>query len=53
MSTLHVIEDGSPVLGRLKRWVGAIAAHRAMTIAVSDAQRQWYLDMSGEDPAGS
>ncbi|MEK7252213.1 MAG: glycosyltransferase family 4 protein [Actinomycetota bacterium] len=52
VSTLHVIEDEVSVLGRLKRWVGARSRRRtaAMTIAVSDAQRQWYLDMSGEDP---
>ena len=52
VSTLHVIEDGVGALGRLKRAIATRSRRRtaAMTIAVSDAQRQWYLEMSGEDP---
>ncbi|MBI5156903.1 MAG: glycosyltransferase family 4 protein [Acidimicrobiia bacterium] len=52
VSTLHVIEDDVAALGRLKRAIAMRSRRRtaAMTIAVSDAQRQWYLAMSGEDP---
>lgn len=52
VSTLHVIEDQVSGLARVKRWLGTRSRRRtaAVTIAVSDAQRAWYLDMSGEDP---
>ena len=45
VSTLHVIEDDVSGGPRFKRWVGAQARSRfaARTIAVSDAQRDWYL----------
>jgi glycosyltransferase involved in cell wall biosynthesis len=52
VSTLHVIEDVPGVLGRVKRRAGARARTRraARTIAVSDAQRAWYLAAVGGDP---
>lgn len=45
VSTLHLIEDTVGGVGRLKRGMGAAARmHTAgRTIAVSDAQRSWYL----------
>jgi len=53
VSTLHVIEDRVGLLGRMKRAIATRSRRRtaAMTIAVSEAQRQWYLAMSGEAPA--
>ncbi len=53
VSTLHVIEDRVSGLGRFKRGLATRSRRRtaAMTIAVSQAQRRWYLEMSGEDPA--
>lgn len=53
VSTLHVIEDAVSGLGRLKRWMATRSRLRtaAATIAVSDAQRTWYLAMSNADPS--
>lgn len=53
VSTLHVIEDRA---GRVETWKRDLAlrsrtATASLTIAVSEAQRQWYLDLSGADPA--
>lgn len=53
VSTLHVIEDR---VGRVEAWKRDLAlrsrrATTALTIAVSEAQRRWYLDLSGADPA--
>lgn len=47
VSTLHLIEDARGTLARLKRAAAAQARVRAAarTIAVSDAQRAWYLDL--------
>jgi len=52
VSTLHVIEDEVSGLARLKRRLATRSRRRtaAVTIAVSDAQRNWYLAVSGEDP---
>lgn len=52
VSTLHVIETAAWGLARLKRGIATRSRRRtaAVTIAVSDAQRDWYLAMSGEDP---
>ena len=52
VSTLHLVEDGVTGLGRMKR---NLAARRrmetaAITIAVSAAVRDWYLEAFGEDP---
>lgn len=46
VSTLHVIEDRTTRLGRGKRGLAAAARRStaARTIAVSDAQRRWYLE---------
>jgi glycosyltransferase involved in cell wall biosynthesis len=46
LSTLHLIEDAPSPLGRAKRRLTATARTRtaARTIAVSDAQRTWYLN---------
>ncbi len=46
VSTLHVIEEGRlGLLGRVKRVAAALAriSTAARTIAVSEAQRRWYL----------
>lgn len=45
VSTLHLIEDGPTPVGRVKRRLAAAVRRRraALTIAVSDALRQWYL----------
>jgi glycosyltransferase involved in cell wall biosynthesis len=45
VSTLHVVEDRPRAIGRVKRNLGARARRiaAATTIAVSDAQRTWYL----------
>ena len=47
VSTLHMIEADPTPLGRLKRAVAAHARSRAAdrVIAVSEAQRQWYLEV--------
>lgn len=52
VSTLHVIEDRVSLLGRFKRWLAIRSRRRtaALTIAVSAAQRDWYLSVSGESP---
>jgi glycosyltransferase involved in cell wall biosynthesis len=51
VSTLHLIEDVTGLIDRLKRRAGARARTRraALTIAVSDAQRAWYLRELGGD----
>jgi glycosyltransferase involved in cell wall biosynthesis len=53
ISTLHQLEDSVNVLGRFKRRTGLIVRQRmvAKTIAVSDAQRRWYIDFSGVAPS--
>lgn len=45
VSTLHVIEDGGGPVEGAKRWLAGQARCRLAdrTIAVSDAQRAWYL----------
>jgi glycosyltransferase involved in cell wall biosynthesis len=52
VSTLHVIEDTPYPLSRLKRRLAAQARLRTarITIAVSEAQRTWYLRTFGADP---
>jgi glycosyltransferase involved in cell wall biosynthesis len=51
VSTLHVIEDDVGGVRRFKRWAGVRARRRAaLTIAVSDAVRDWYLSMAGASP---
>ena len=54
VSTLHVIEDRPSPLGRGKAELAAIARRStaARTIAVSDAQRRWYLDSLRVPPSG-
>ena len=49
VSTLHVVEDGVRGIARAKRSLGAWARRRGarMTIAVSDAQRSWYVHGPG------
>lgn len=49
VSTLHVVEDRVSGLGWAKRSAGAWARRRGAhtTIAVSDAQRTWYVDALG------
>lgn len=53
VSTLHVIEDTVGRIGRWKRNLAVASRRRtaAVTIAVSEAQRRWYLAVSGEDPS--
>ena len=54
VSTLHVIDDGRTPLLRLKRRLAATArlSTARATIAVSDAQRRWYLSaFPSADPA--
>lgn len=52
VSTLHVIEDVTTPQAAAKRWLAAKVRDRvaARTIAVSDAQREWYVDHFGVDP---
>ncbi len=51
VSTLHVIEDAPTVVGRVKRGLAAAVRSRARcTIAVSRAQRQWYLQTFSRHP---
>lgn len=52
VSTLHVIESDVSWPKRLKRDLATRSRKRtaAMTVAVSDAMRQWYLNESGESP---
>jgi glycosyltransferase involved in cell wall biosynthesis len=54
VSTLHLIEDGPTPVGRMKRRLAATVRrrHAALTIAVSDALRQWYIAEFGV-PASS
>jgi glycosyltransferase involved in cell wall biosynthesis len=52
VSTLHIVEDApTGVLGRYKRAAGLAARRRtaARTIALSGAQRRWYVDLAGGD----
>ena len=53
VSTLHLIEDGVGWLAARKRNIAIRSRRRTTrrTIAVSDAVRDWYLDVSGVDPA--
>jgi glycosyltransferase involved in cell wall biosynthesis len=52
VSTLHLIEHGLPLVGTAKRWAAARTRERsaAKIIAVSDAVRRWYLDLTSTDP---
>jgi glycosyltransferase involved in cell wall biosynthesis len=52
VSTLHVVEEAVSGVARLKRNLAArIRVRRAaLTIAVSGALRDWYLEFSGADP---
>jgi glycosyltransferase involved in cell wall biosynthesis len=52
VSTLHVVEDRPRGVARAKRYAGARVRQRgaAITIAVSDAQRDWYLSALRGDP---
>jgi glycosyltransferase involved in cell wall biosynthesis len=53
VSTLHLVEDAVGRFGTWKRDL-AIRSRRAtatLTLAVSDATRDWYLGVSGADPA--
>lgn len=52
VSTLHLIEDGVGWLAARKRNIAIRSRRRSTqrTIAVSDAVRDWYLDVSGSDP---
>ncbi|HEX2698794.1 MAG TPA: glycosyltransferase, partial [Acidimicrobiales bacterium] len=53
VSTLHVIEDGVGPVGATKRWMASRARvwSASRTIAVSEAQRRWYLRAVPSDPA--
>ena len=53
VSTLHPIEDGVGWVAARKRNIAVRSRRRTTrrTIAVSDAVRDWYLDVSGSDPA--
>ncbi len=52
VSTLHLIEDSVSGMPRGKRWIAGRARRKAdRTIAVSDAQRDWYLGTFDADPA--
>ena len=53
VSTLHIVESVSNPLARAKRWSASFARRYVadLTIAVSDAQREWYLRELGADPA--
>jgi glycosyltransferase involved in cell wall biosynthesis len=52
VSTLHLIEDAPGLVGRGKRWAGVRGRERsaALTIAVSDALRRWYVASFRVDP---
>lgn len=52
VSTLHIVEQPTSAVEVLKARVGARARLSAArrTIAVSDAQRRWYLEAVGERP---
>lgn len=53
VSTLHVIEDRPTGVDRMKRSLARMARDRiaSRTIAVSQAQRDWYVDRLGGNPA--
>jgi glycosyltransferase involved in cell wall biosynthesis len=53
VSTLHVIEDAPEGIGRLKRAAARAARDRVATrtIAVSQAQRSWYVERLGGNGA--
>jgi glycosyltransferase involved in cell wall biosynthesis len=53
VSTLHVIENGPGTVSGVKRRLAAAArlSTAARTIAVSEAQRQWYLATFHPNPA--
>lgn len=52
VSTLHIIEDRTGPLGRFKRHTAAVArmSTAARTVAVSEAQRRWYVATFRVDP---
>jgi glycosyltransferase involved in cell wall biosynthesis len=52
VSTLHLIEENVTGAGRVKRQLAALGRHRqaARVIAVSDAQRRWYLRSFSIEP---
>lgn len=53
VSTLHIIDDASGPVGRAKRWAAGRARDSvaARTLAVSEAQRQWYLRTFPAEPS--
>ena len=53
VSTLHVVEERGRGVAAFKRWLGAWVRERATarTLAVSDAQRAWYVESFPVDPA--
>lgn len=52
VSTLHLIEDGVTGIGRGKRWLAGRTRRSAdRVVAVSDAQRAWYVQAFSADPA--
>jgi len=53
VSTLHVIEEGARGVALGKRWLAGRLRSRiaARTIAVSAAQREWYLSTFRADPS--
>jgi len=52
VSTLHVVDDQPGPVARGKRWLAGLARRRftARTIAVSEAQRRWYLSSNSASP---
>ena len=51
VSTLHLVEGAPGTVGAFKRDIAVRARRRAArTIAVSDAVRRWYLDLTAADP---
>lgn len=52
VSTLHLVEQTSTVAGALKRWSAVRMRERSASrvIAVSDAVRDWYLELADADP---
>jgi glycosyltransferase involved in cell wall biosynthesis len=52
VSTLHVIEETVSPVGAAKRWLAGQARRRAAdrTVAVSEAQRRWFLERFPVDP---
>jgi glycosyltransferase involved in cell wall biosynthesis len=53
VSTLHLIEDSVRGVDAGKRWLAGQMRRRVAdrTVAVSEAQRRWYLDAFPADPA--